>query len=79
MKSKEEMFKQEYAKLIMNWEDLFLQNPSVLKAAVSAMDIYGRLKWDEAQHDAAKRSRERKDKKFPMMPGFPISITPYKP
>jgi hypothetical protein len=53
-------------------------NLDVPEALLDAMDIWGKIKWNEAQRSAAERSRARKNaEKFKQ--GFPISITPYKP
>ena len=41
--TKEEILNSEYGKLIANPDKVYLQNPSIIKAAHSAMDIYARI------------------------------------
>jgi hypothetical protein len=42
MNSKEEILKAEYSKLIANPDKIYLQNPSIIKAAHTAMDEYAK-------------------------------------
>lgn len=41
--TKEEILKEEYSKLIMNPEKVYAQNPSIIQAAHTAMDVYSKL------------------------------------
>lgn len=51
--TKEEILKSEYSKLIANPEKLYVQNPSIIQAAHTAMDEYAKQlavafsKWKE--------------------------------
>jgi len=40
--TKEALLKEEYSKLIANPENVYAQNPSIIKAAHSAMGLYGK-------------------------------------
>ncbi len=40
MKTKEEILADEYSKLIQNWEKVYKQNPSIIKAAYTSMEQY---------------------------------------
>lgn len=68
--NKTEIIEGIYAALLADDNDLGLK----------ILDAFGKVKWNEAQSDAAKRSRERKaNSKLLSGNGFPISITQYKP